>query len=295
KKILPKEGAVIIDLDGTDTRLDIRKSATQNADIFYKKSKKAKAKIPGVKKAAEKTKVLIEKLKEGGAEAIKLEESIPEERVVKKKEWYEKFRWFISSDGFMVLGGRDATSNEMLVKKNMEVHDIFIHANIHGAPAVIILTERKDVPETTIQQAFDFAATYSRAWRSGASFLDVYWVKPEQVSKTPEHGEYVTKGAFIIRGKKNIGTGTVEAAIGVVMGDEVKILGGPPEAISKNADYHVKIVPGRMKSKETALAIKNRILEEAKEDEKEKIKKLNISDIQVLLPAGESELAKKSR
>jgi predicted ribosome quality control (RQC) complex YloA/Tae2 family protein len=295
KKILPKEGAVILDLDGTDIRLDIRKSATQNADLFYKKSKKAKAKIPGVKKAIEKTGTLIRKLKEEGPEAIKIEESIPEERVVKKKEWYEKFRWFVSSDGFLVLGGRDATSNEMLVKKNMAAHDIFVHADIHGAPAVIILTEGKEVPETTIQEAFDFAATYSRAYKHGAVVLDVYWVKPEQVSKTAEHGEYVTKGAFIIRGKKNTGTGTVEAAIGVAMGAEVKILGGPPEAISKNADYYVKIVPGRMKSKETALAIKNRILEEVKEEEKEKIKKINISDIQVLLPAGESELAKKSR
>jgi fructose-1,6-bisphosphatase/sedoheptulose 1,7-bisphosphatase-like protein len=77
------------------------------------------------------------------------------------------------------------------------------------------------------------------------------------------------------------------------MGEEVKIIGGPPEAVGSSADYHVKLVPGRMKSKEAAEAIKTRILEEAKEEDKEKIKKINISDIQVLLPAGESELVKK--
>ena len=295
KKILPKEGAVIIDLDGTDTRLDIRKTATQNADRFYKKSKKAKAKIPGVKNAIENTGALIAKLKEGGTEAIKLEESIPEERVVKKKEWYEKFRWFSSSDGFLVLGGRDATSNEMLVKKHMALHDIFVHADIHGAPAVVIMTEGKEVPEATVQEAFDFAATYSRAWKHDVAVLNVYWVKPEQVSKTAEHGEYVPKGAFIIRGKKNTGTGTIEAAIGVAMGEEIRILAGPPEAVSHNTDYHVKIVPGRMKSQETALAIKNRVLEQAKEEDKNKIQKINISDIQVQLPAGGSELAKKKK
>jgi predicted ribosome quality control (RQC) complex YloA/Tae2 family protein len=295
KKILPKEGVVIIDLDGTDIRLDLRRNVTQNADRHYTKSKKVRAKILGVKKAIDDTRAKIKKLKETGKEAIKLAEETPKERVVKKREWHEKFRWFVSSDGFLVLGGRDATSNEMLVKKHMGAHDVFVHADIHGAPAVVIMTEGKDVPKETIQEAFDFAATYSRAWKHSVSVLSVYWVKPEQVSKTAEHGEYVSKGAFIIRGKKNTGSGTVEAAIGIKMGEEVKILGGPPQAISQNADYFVKLVPGRMKSKETALAIKNRILEEVKEEDKEKIQKINISDIQVLLPAGESELAKKGK
>ena len=295
KKILPKEAAVIVDLDSSDIRLDIRRTATQNADRYYTKSKKAKAKIPGVKQAIEDTKLKIKRLKERGKESIKLDEEIPEERVVKKKEWYEKFRWFFSSDGFLVLGGRDATSNEVLVKRHMEAHDIFVHADIHGAPAVVIMTEGKEVPEATIQEAFDFAAAYSRAWRHGVSVLSVYWVRPEQVSKTAEHGEYVTRGAFIIRGKKNTGSGMVEAAIGVKMGDEIRVLGGPPQAVANASDYFVKFVPGRMKSKETAVAIKNRILEEAREEDTEKIQKINISDIQVLLPAGDSELVKKGK
>jgi predicted ribosome quality control (RQC) complex YloA/Tae2 family protein len=293
KKVLPKEGTIIINLDGIDVRLDVRKTATQNADRYYTKSKKAKGKISGGRQAIDETKAQLKRLEERGKETIELDEEIPEERVVRKREWYEKFRWFFSSDGFLVLGGRDATSNEMLVKRHMEAHDIFVHAGIHGAPAVVIKTEGKEAPEATIREAFDFASTYSRAWKHGVSALKVYWVRPEQVSKTAEHGEYVGRGAFIIRGKKNTGSGKVEAAIGVRMGEEVKIIGGPPEAVGSSADYYVKLVPGRMKSKEAAEAIKTRILEEAKEEDKEKIKKINISDIQVLLPAGESELVKK--
>lgn len=295
KKILPKEGVVIIDLDGIDVRLDVRKNATQNAERHYTKSKKMKGKIPGIGHAIGETKNKLEKIKEKGKEAIKLDEGIPEERKVKKREWYEKFRWFVSSDGFLVLGGRDATSNEMLVKKHMEKHDIFVHADIHGAPAVVIRTEGKEVPETTIQETFDFAATYSRAWRHNAAVLNVYWVRPEQVSKTAEHGEYVTRGAFIIRGKKHTGTGVVKAAIGVKIDEEVKLLGGPPQPVAKLADYSVNLVPGRLKSKEVAEGIKGRILEDAKEEDKEKIRKINISDIQVLLPAGDGELVKKRK
>lgn len=295
KKILPKEGVVIVDLDGTDIRLDVRKSATQNADRYYTKSKKARGKISGVKHAIGQTKAKIERLKEKGKDAIDLDEGIPEERKVIKREWYEKFRWFFSSDGFLVLGGRDATSNEVLVKRHMGPHDIFVHADIHGAPTVVIMTEGKEVPETTIQEAFDFAATYSRAWRHNIAALDVYWVKPEQVSKTPEHGEYITRGAFIIRGRRNSGSGTVLAAIGVRMGEEVEILGGPPDAVAHRADYTVNLVPGRLKSKEVAEGVKRRILEGVKEQDKEKIQKININDIQVLLPAGGCEVVKKKK
>jgi len=43
------------------------------------------------------------------------------------KEWYEKFRWFISSDDFLILGGRDATSNEIVIKKHTEKNDLVFH------------------------------------------------------------------------------------------------------------------------------------------------------------------------
>jgi len=31
--------------------------------------------------------------------------------------WFEKFNWFVSSENYLVLGGRDAQQNELLVKK----------------------------------------------------------------------------------------------------------------------------------------------------------------------------------
>ena len=37
---------------------------------------------------------------------------------------------FISSDGFMVLAGRDAQQNELLVKRYMRPGDIYVHAEI---------------------------------------------------------------------------------------------------------------------------------------------------------------------
>src|SRR5690606_27678794 len=124
-------------------------------------------------------------------------------RVKREMKWFEKFRWFLSSDGFLVLGGRDAGTNEIVVKRHMEPRDIYLHSDIHGAPSVIIKSQGKEIPETTIQEAAVFAASFSSAWTRGFSSLDVYWVHPEQVSKTPKSGEFVARGAFIIRGSRN--------------------------------------------------------------------------------------------
>lgn len=36
---------------------------------------------------------------------------------MRKAHWFEKFNWFISSEGYLVLSGRDAQQNEILVKR----------------------------------------------------------------------------------------------------------------------------------------------------------------------------------
>lgn len=290
KKILPKEGVLILELNSTEVKLDIKKSAAQNANFYYEKSKKAREKIAGGEESIEDTEAKIRELKERGREAIALKEKKPEKRMARKKEWYEKFRWFFSSDGFLILGGRDATTNEILVKRHMQSSDIFVHADIHGAPAVVIKTEGREIPEATIQEAFDFAASYSRAWKYNIFGLDVYWVAPEQVSKTAEHGEYIAKGAFVIRGKKNFGKGSVGVAVGVKINDEVKVIGGPASAIEKQARYSVRIVPGRAKSREIAEKIKGKLLGKAGEENKEKIRGIALEEIQEFLPGGGSEV-----
>jgi len=294
KDILPKEGVVVLDLDSTEVRLDLRKNASQNAEGYYERAKKARRKIPQAVAATRETVGKIRRLKERGREAVKVTDGQPVKRVVKKKAWYEKFRWFLSSDGFLVLGGRDASSNEVLVKRHMEPGDIFVHAEIHGAPAVVVKTEGKEVAGSTIQEAFDFAASYSRAWKHGIYGLEVYWVRPEQVSKTTEHGEYVARGAFIIRGKRNFGKGVVGVAIGVKLKEgetpEARVIGGPPAPIERDSTYSVRITPGRKKSQVVAKEIKERWLQKARGDLRPILQAIPLEDVQEFLPPGGSEI-----
>ena len=67
-------------------------------------------------------------------EKIKEEEQVKRPNIEIKREWYEKFRWFISSEGFLVIGGRDATSNEIVIKKHADKNDLVFHTDIKGSP-----------------------------------------------------------------------------------------------------------------------------------------------------------------
>ncbi|RMF89859.1 MAG: fibronectin-binding domain-containing protein [Methanobacteriota archaeon] len=283
---LPRENALLVRLEGVEFKLDLSIPASKNADHYYSRSKKAREKLKGARAAAEKTRARIAEHVERGAEDFQMAERAPVRKKTRQKRWYERFRWFISSEGFLVVAGRDASSNEVVVKRHMEKKDLFVHADIHGAPAVIIKSGGRDIPEKTIEEACQFAASNSTAWKSNAAFLDVYWVRPEQVSKTPESGEYVAKGAFIIRGKRNYRRSKLELALGVRLDEEPPVMAGPPSAIARHCNYHVIIRPGDMKSKEAALKIKELIHSKAAEEHKKAVGKINIDEIQKSLPTG---------
>ncbi|MEM1513891.1 MAG: ribosome rescue protein RqcH [Candidatus Thermoplasmatota archaeon] len=217
-------------------KIDLRKSVYENANEKYLKSKKMKEKIEGAKKAIEETKIKISKFKE----EVKKE----------KKFWFENYRWFISSDGNIVIGGRNAKTNEKIVRKYLKENDIYVHAEIHGAPSCVIKAQDIDgrllkISEQTIKEACQFAASYSKAW-SQFTVCDAYWVYPWQVSKAAESGMYLPLGAFMIRGKRNYVKCSLEIAIGLVnIKGKIKIMGAPPSAIKKLAEKWIVFIPGK--------------------------------------------------
>ena len=113
---------------------------------------------------------------------------------------FEKFYWFISSDNYIVLGGRDQQQNDLIVKRHLRAGDLYVHADLHGATSVIIKNPTgNDVPPRTLQEAGILACCHSAAWEAKVP-AQAYWVNHDQVSKTAPTGEYITTGAFMIRG-----------------------------------------------------------------------------------------------
>ncbi|XP_047133052.1 ribosome quality control complex subunit NEMF isoform X1 [Hydra vulgaris] len=121
----------------------------------------------------------------------------------RKTFWFEKFYWFISSENYLVIGGRDQQQNEILVKRYLKAGDLYVHADLHGASSVIIKNSTGlDVPPKTLNEAGTMAICYSAAWEARV-ITSAWWVYHNQVSKTAPSGEYLTTGSFMIRGKKN--------------------------------------------------------------------------------------------
>lgn len=125
---------------------------------------------------------------------------------VRRQMWFEKFIWFISSDGYLVLGGRDATQNEMIYKRYLRKGDAYVHADLHGASSVIIKNNPKTpdapIPPSTLSQAGTMSVCASSAWDSKAG-MSAWWVRAEQVSKSAPTGQFLPTGSFMVRGEKN--------------------------------------------------------------------------------------------
>ena len=149
-------GNIVLNIDGESIAMDCKKSIPDNAEVYYEKAKKAKRKIKGATIAIENTKkqlAEVESKKEKALENI----MVPKKRVKKNLKWYEKLRWFLSSNGTLVVCGRDAGTNEMVVKKYLESNDIYMHADIHGAPSTVVKLGGDEADDQLLKESAIFA------------------------------------------------------------------------------------------------------------------------------------------
>ncbi|WP_405293195.1 ribosome rescue protein RqcH [Methanobrevibacter sp.] len=278
---IDKFGVLTLKIDDTTLNIDSKLTIPENAENYYEKAKKAKRKTKGAQIAIENTKKQLEEIK--AKKDVAMENiSVPKKRVKKNLKWYEKLRWFISSNGFLVIGGRDANSNESVVKKYLEPNDIYLHADIHGATSTAIKLNGNEVDDTLLKESGEFAASFSSAWSMGFTSQDVFWVHPDQVTKTPESGEYLAKGSFVIRGHRNYIRGArVKLAIGIVDYEGKRIMAGPIEAVEAHCENYVVIKPGFTKKE----AIAKKIIHKINEDDL-----LTLDDIIRVLPSGKCDI-----
>ncbi|MAG73070.1 hypothetical protein CL620_02035 [archaeon] len=254
----------------------LTKSVDENAGVYYDKAKKNKKKLEGAHKALEESRAALAKLQKEEGKFWEKEE-IKQAKRNRKKEWYEKFHWFFSSEGFLCIGGKDATSNEIVVKKHTEKEDLVFHTDMAGSPFFVI-KKGQEAGETTINETAQAVGVYSKAWKLGHATADVFYVKPEQVTKEAQSGENLAKGSFMVYGKTLYVHPKLEYAIGLV---EDRIIGGPESAVSKKTEKYIVVVPGRWKKSELAKKIKA------------KLQGGELDDIITFLPAGGGELVKK--
>lgn len=236
-----------------EIEIDLTKSAQENANEYYNRSKKLALKKEGAQRAV---KDLEDKLTKAKASAPKVQER----RIVKavKKEWYESFHWFYTSNGLLAIGGRDAHQNELLNSRHFGDNDMFFHADIFGA-SVVILKDGEPAGRETRQEAAEFAACYSSAWKEGLRTTDVYAMRRNQVSKSSSKGSLGT-GSFLLSGERDWYKGV---RLSLVMFVQEEKLNTVPETtfnkIRQTGTAYARITQGNYKKSDAAKKIATKL------------------------------------
>ncbi|XP_029349469.1 ribosome quality control complex subunit NEMF [Echeneis naucrates] len=180
--------------------VDLGLSAYANAKKYYDYKRSAEKKEQKTIEAADKAMRSAEKKTQ---QTLKEVQTVTTIQKARKVYWFEKFLWFISSENYLVIAGRDQQQNEMIVKRYLRAGDIYVHADLHGATSCVIKNPSGDpIPPRTLTETGTMAVCYSAAW-DAKIITSAWWVHHHQVSKTAPTGEYLTTGSFMIRGKKN--------------------------------------------------------------------------------------------
>ncbi|XP_073950887.1 nuclear export mediator factor NEMF homolog Clbn [Choristoneura fumiferana] len=182
--------------------IDLSLTAFANARKYYDLKRNAAKKQQKTLESADKA---LKSAERRTKQTLKEAQTISSISKARRTYWFEKFFWFISSDNYLVIGGRDQQQNELLVKRYMRATDIYVHAEVSGAASVIIKNPAAapaPVPPRTLAEAGQAAVAYSVAWEAKV-LTSAWWVHAHQVSKSAPTGEYLTTGSFMIRGRKN--------------------------------------------------------------------------------------------
>ena len=281
-----KKGTIIINLDSKEIEVDIRLTTTEIANEYYKRAKKASRKIPSAKEAIQETLRKINLLNQDIDEQETADSVIIKRR---KRKWFEKYRWTRSKNGFLIIGGKDISSNDEIAKKRMSKEDIFFHAEVQGAPYTILIrsSSEKNVSEEDLQLAAKFAAVYSSGWKAGYGALDVYYVDAENVGFSAPSGEYIPRGGIMVRGNRKYLRGIeMRMAIGFVEEEfNVTVISGSLDSVRLQSPVVISLKPGSISKGKIAKQILSIFLKKAgTPDQKAKIKALDLNEIVQMIP-----------
>jgi predicted ribosome quality control (RQC) complex YloA/Tae2 family protein len=217
------------------------------------------------------------------------------------REWYERYRWFITGEGLLTIGGRDASSNSAIIRKHLTENDLVFHAEVYGSPFFIIKNAIKAGEiGTTLQEVAQATVSFSRAWKDGLSSADAYWVMPDQIKKGAPTGQYLPKGSFVIEGKRNYIKGSeIRLAVGIMyLSGRYLLVCGPVASIKKKSLVFSILLPSGMDPMNAAKKIKSELVRVAAADNHggesyglaDFIKNTSLDDFIRTIPSGQSKI-----
>ncbi|MBS3056697.1 MAG: NFACT family protein [Candidatus Aenigmarchaeota archaeon] len=261
----PKTKSIKISLENMEMGLNVNRKLSTQINDFYNLLKKYENKIDKIQDIMNKNE---------------------DKKFVKRRQAYkkQKFRRFTTSDGIEILMGKDAKSNEALIKKNLQADDIVFHADVQGGAFTVLKSDKPT--KTALEEAAVLCACFSKAWPMGLGSVNVYWVKPEQLDKRAM-GEYISTGAFVVHGKRNYMRAELKFALGINRKGE--IISGPIKYVEKNSQSFVVLQPGE--DRNIGKKIRQQLLKNSSDGMEEIINVIKPSEFFNFIPSRKASLA----
>jgi len=283
-KLVIEKGITIIIIEDEKIKINTNSPLQSIASVLFNQAKKQSGAINSIQTIKEKTEKKLKKFQS----QTQSERDLVVVSEIRKKNWYERYRWFMTTDGFLTIGGRDAASNSAVIRKHLDKNDRIFHGDIFGSP-FFILKDAVNAPDTTMNEIAAATVCFSRAWREGLYGVSAYWVHPDQVKKSAPSGEFLPKGSFTIEGQRNfIKSETLKLAVGIIQLEEEDyvLTCGPPEPIKKNSICYAIIEPNGLEMAEAAKKIRLEFLKIFEDI----TRKINIDEFVRALPPGKSQI-----
>ena len=282
-KLTKEKGISLIVIKDEKIKINFQAPLQSIASVLFNEAKRQSGAISSIEKIRDKTKKKLEKIK-SKSESETNEILVSE---LRKKNWYERYRWFFTSEGLLAIGGRDAPSNSAVVRKHLGKNDKIFHGDIFGSP-FFILKDAENSSNISMNEVAHATVCFSRAWREGMHGLSAYWVNPDQVKKSAPSGQFLPKGSFTIEGKRNfVNIPALKLAVGIIpQEDNYLVTSGPPSTIKKSSICYAIIEPHGSDMVEVAKKIRI----EFSKLEDEITKQISIDDFVRALPAGQSQI-----
>ncbi|ESL11560.1 hypothetical protein TRSC58_00686 [Trypanosoma rangeli SC58] len=207
-----EEDAETCDVTPLVIEVDLSKTAYANAATYFAKKKSNRAKYNKTVAATAKALAGAEKKGERVAAKQKTKKAIVKER---HRWWWEKFVWFRTSAGDLVLQGKDTQTTEILVRRVMQLGDVFVHCDVDGAFPCLLrpvgsawttafvedVGDSSPAPQakvcrihmTSLDEAGAWCVSRSSAWESKFT-VAAWWVHASQISGGTASGCYLYDG-----------------------------------------------------------------------------------------------------
>lgn len=282
-KLITEKGIPLIVIQDEKIKINTKAPLQSIASVLFNEAKKQSGAIKSIQEIKEKTLKKLEKLQN----KTESEKDVAVISEIRKKNWYERYRWFFTSDDLLAIGGRDAASNSAVVRKHLVKNDKIFHGDIFGSP-FFILKEAQNAPDRSMNEVAHATVCFSRAWKEGMYGVSAFWVNPEQVKKSAPSGEFLPKGSFTIEGQRNfIKSDTLKLAVGIIPQDDDHVLTcGPPDPIKKKSICYAIIEPHGLELVDVAKKIRIEFLKMHEDI----AKKINLDEFVRVLPSGKSQI-----